>query len=139
MPDNHTSTVDQLLTEYEQLLDRRAQLLSEHASTWAKFGFNGTATLRRNIEEARLRQKFRHNDGIGSEQHLKDEVACSPRWNKVVDALEEGRRLYFQQKAELEITATRLGLLSARIRLAGLSLADIPGADAVGEDAQEGR
>lgn len=135
---NDGSPVDQLLSEYEQLLERRARLLSAHADVWAKFGPYGTAFLRRNVEEMRLRKKFRESGEIDSEQALKEEVFCSERWAKVVDALESGRRVFFEQKGELEITARRLGLLTARIRLAGLSIGDINSNETSSQEGPEG-
>lgn len=117
-PWRHEKSMDQqLLDELDRALEERRALLLAHAAQWARYGRGGTFTVLRNHAEAKLKCALRAEQPDWTEQQLKDAVSASPKWKSALDRLEEGRTQYFKERAELDLSAQRLELLSARLRL----------------------
>jgi hypothetical protein len=80
-------------------------------------------------KEARLKQQIRVSNPGWTEQQLKDQVAASDAWEETLKAIEMGRSQYHEEKAHIEVSARRLALLKARIRLAGLVVGEVADGD----------
>jgi len=119
------SSLDTLLVEYDRLLTEREEFLTAHSALWARYGPGGTAALLRSRKEARLKQEIRELNPRWTERRLEDSVAASESWGATLKAMETGRHEYHEQKARLDVSARRLALLSARIRLAGAAIVEI--------------